>query len=110
MSLKRKEREAIQLLADGLKRHFGNELFRLLLFGSKARGDDSPDSDVDVLVVLSNRANDKERTAVSDIVYGVLEACGVFIQTVVISKAQFEHPTGQLRWLTSFAQEEGAVL
>jgi len=110
MPLEIAEKEAIDLLADGLREHFGPDLFQLFLFGSKARGDDGPHSDVDVLVVLKERAEDKERSAVSDIVYHVLETCGVFIQTVVISTIQFEHPTGQLRWLTSFVHEEGVAL
>jgi len=110
MPMKRPERAAIELLADRLRKHFGDSLFQVLLFGSKARGDDGPYSDVDVLVVLKKRDEGQERAAVSDIVYDVLETCGVFIQTVVLSRAQFEHPTGQLRWLTSFVQEEGVVL
>ena len=110
MPLKRTEKVATKLLADGLRRHFGDNLFQIFLFGSKARGDDDPSSDLDVLVVLKKRAEGQERAAVSDIVYEVLETSGVFVQTVVLSKAQFEHPTGQLRWLTSFVQEEGVVL
>ena len=110
MPLERPEKEAIELLADGLREHFGLDFFRLFLFGSKARGDDGPHSDVDVLVVLEKGAGDEERSVVSDIVYDVLEACGIFVQTVVLSAAQFEHPTGQLRWLTSFVHEEGVAL
>ncbi len=110
MPLERSEIEAIELLADGLRKYFGDDLFQLLLFGSKARGDDGPYSDVDVLVVLKKRADEQKRAVVSDIAYDVLEACGVFIQTVVLSEFQFEHPTGQLRRLTSFAQEEGVIL
>lgn len=110
MPLEKPEREAIELLADRLREYFGPDLFQLFLFGSKARGDDGPHSDVDVMVVLKEGAEDKERSIVSDIVYDVLETCGIFIQTVVLSAAQFENPTGQLRWLTSFVQEEGVAL
>ncbi len=110
MPLKRTEKAAIKLLADGLRKHFGDNLFQVLLFGSKARGDDDPSSDLDVLVVLKKRPEGQEHSAMTDIVYEVLETSGVFVQTVVLSRSQFEHPTGQLRWLTSFVQEEGVVL
>lgn len=43
------------LLADvraGLEALYGDRLAALVLFGSQARGDATPDSDVDVLVVL----------------------------------------------------------
>ena len=39
-------------LREGLEELYGPRLERLVLFGSQARGDAAPDSDVDVLVVL----------------------------------------------------------
>ena len=36
---------------------------RIVLFGSRARGTDTPDSDIDLLVVLQHVA-DKRRTAI----------------------------------------------
>jgi Predicted nucleotidyltransferases len=35
-----------------LKNHYGDRLKQLIMFGSQARGDAHPDSDIDVLVVL----------------------------------------------------------
>jgi predicted nucleotidyltransferase len=46
------ERAAVKELAAGLKALYGNNLSRLILFGSKARGDFDPESDIDILVVL----------------------------------------------------------
>lgn len=34
-----------------LRRQFGERLFTVALFGSRARGDDRPDSDIDLLIV-----------------------------------------------------------
>ena len=98
------------LLADGLRQRFGTALARTSLFGSKARGDDSPSSDIDVMVVLREPVPENAKDAVSDAVYHVLETCGVYISTVVVSDRQFERPTGQLRWLVSFVQEDGVTL
>jgi predicted nucleotidyltransferase len=39
-------------LRRGLESLYGDRLARLVLFGSQARGDAAPDSDIDVLVVL----------------------------------------------------------
>ncbi len=39
-------------LREGLEELYGPRLERMVLFGSQARGDAAPDSDVDVLVVL----------------------------------------------------------
>ena len=48
MSLEQAEKHALGLLADGLRQRFGTALWRVSLFGSKARGDDHPSSDIDV--------------------------------------------------------------
>jgi len=52
-----------QLLAD-LRRRFealyGDRLKHMILFGSRARGDMDPDSDVDVLVVLDDEVDAAE--------------------------------------------------
>lgn len=110
MPLTTKEKEALGQLIAKLKEHFGPRLGHAFLFGSKARGDDRPDSDVDVAVVLKGNPGEAERAGVSALVYEVLNTCGLYIQAVVISEEEFEHPTGQLRWLTAFVREEGVPL
>lgn len=40
-----------------LKTLYGKRLYQVMLFGSHARGDARPDSDVDVLVVLTGAVN-----------------------------------------------------
>ena len=105
MSLEQAEKHALELLADGLRQRFGTALWRVSLFGSKARGDDDPSSDIDVIVVLREPVAEEAKATVSEAVYGVMEACGVYISTVVVSDREFERPTGQLRWLVSFVQE-----
>lgn len=46
---------ALDELRDALGHLYGNDLQGLYLYGSYARGTQSPDSDVDVLVVLTDR-------------------------------------------------------
>ena len=66
--------------------------------GSKARGDDHPSSDIDVIVVLREPVAENAKATVSAAAYDVLEKSGVYISTVVVSDREFERPTGQLRW------------
>lgn len=42
----------VQHLAMEMKRIFGNKLKKVILYGSCARGDFSPDSDIDVMILL----------------------------------------------------------
>jgi predicted nucleotidyltransferase len=47
----------LQQLRAGLLALYGDRLDRVLLYGSRARGDARPDSDVDVLVVLEGKVD-----------------------------------------------------
>jgi predicted nucleotidyltransferase len=47
----------LQKFRRGLEEVYGSRLARVVLFGSQARGDALPDSDIDVLVVLYGEVN-----------------------------------------------------
>lgn len=49
------DKKAIYALVQHLQADYGHDILKLMLFGSKARGDSNPDSDIDVLVVTSQR-------------------------------------------------------
>jgi predicted nucleotidyltransferase len=50
--LPRKERQAIQVFVQRLHEHFPNDVLQVALFGSKARGDSGPWSDIDILITV----------------------------------------------------------
>ena len=89
MALNTKEKSAIKRFKAGLQQALGECLIELKLFGSKARGDDRPDSDVDVLVIVTS-----DDWHISDTVYDI--ATDIFLQTdlcispKVISKSIFD--------------------
>ena len=51
--------DMVNLLRDELEAALGSNLERVILYGSRARGDEDPDSDLDVLVVVHNLAKDE---------------------------------------------------
>lgn len=51
--LTRQEHQALQILVERLRNRFGEYVVDVQLFGSKARGDFGPHSDLDVLVILN---------------------------------------------------------
>ncbi|MBS1249029.1 MAG: hypothetical protein MAG431_00602 [Chloroflexi bacterium] len=54
INLSKHDRQAVQALLAALERQVGDQILRVVLFGSKARGDDLPDSDIDVLVLTTD--------------------------------------------------------
>ena len=73
---------------EALRERIGPD-FRFILFGSYARGDAGPDSDVDLLIILPDAANTfSVREAARDAVYGfALESQYVF-SAMVVSESQ----------------------
>jgi uncharacterized protein (UPF0332 family)/predicted nucleotidyltransferase len=59
--LKPNERRAVEAFVEALRRDVDSRLLLLVLFGSKARGDDLPDSDIDFLVVTDGDAPELEK-------------------------------------------------
>lgn len=48
------EKELLDLFAQELRRRLGDRVRRILLYGSRARGDNAPDSDYDCLVIVDD--------------------------------------------------------
>ncbi|MBI5059973.1 nucleotidyltransferase domain-containing protein [candidate division KSB1 bacterium] len=69
---------------------YGERLERLVLYGSQARGDAQPDSDIDVLVVLRGEVNGwKEILNAEDATSAVSLKFGVFVAPLFIAESEF---------------------
>jgi len=84
--LSEKERAALGEFVKRLQAELDGRLVSLVLFGSKARGDSRPDSDIDVLVVVDD--DDFEtRQLVRDIAADMWLEYGCYISTRIWSLA-----------------------
>lgn len=81
---------------------------RIYLFGSKARGDDGPDSDYDLLVVVPDSAAPEARA--SKIGYQALRGTGFAADVVVCSRAYFEARVHLQASLPGTVLREGRLL
>ena len=99
------------VLADlgcAMRVHYGARLVKLVLFGSRARGDAGQDSDFDVLVVLRGRVNPREeRRAVGDAIYQVCWEHDAVISCHFVPVDRFDHERSPL-FLN--ARREGILL
>lgn len=105
-----KKREAItddtiQRMARRIVRRFRPE--RIILFGSRARGDATPDSDVDLLVVMPVKGSRRERRL------GIglsLFSYRVPLDVVVVTPLEFEQDARIPGTIVRPAVREGKVL
>ena len=65
------------------------EVVRIYAYGSRVRGDSTPESDLDLVVELGNPTSSQKRT-VRDEVWAVSIAEGILISVIVVSEASFE--------------------
>lgn len=79
------------------------------MFGSKATGRDTPDSDIDVLVVV-NEASAAVEDRILDIAFDVNLAHDVYISPRVIGRAVFDDPVWRITPFIQALEREGIPL
>jgi len=52
--LTREERRAVEAFVTELHQQYPGRIYDVILFGSKARGDSHPDSDIDILILVDD--------------------------------------------------------
>lgn len=85
-------------------------LSEVILFGSRARGDAEPDSDMDVLVVLDEPVSKQSRKIVSDYAWELGFEAGIVVVPVVVSRDNWEHGPEQASLLAKAVREEGVLI
>jgi predicted nucleotidyltransferase len=89
MPLTKQEKSALAKFKDSVGQALGPQLLELKLFGSKARGDDRLDSDLDVLLITTT-----DDWHICDVIYDI--ATDILLQTEVcispkvVSKIRFD--------------------
>ena len=98
--------ESVQQAADRL--HAARPEATIILFGSQARGDGRPDSDVDFMVVLPEppRSTRREMVMLSD----VLRPLRVWADVLVLSARRFRESAAVPGTLAHTVAREGKVL
>jgi predicted nucleotidyltransferase len=79
---------------------YGERIERVVLFGSRARGDARPDSDYDVAVFLKDLDGfGKEARRIAEIEADILTETGVVINTMPLQAGSYRDRTGLMREL-----------
>ena len=91
------------LLVKKVKLHY------LILFGSRARGDADPDSDMDVLVVVDELTKEVE-DYISDCAWEASFEHGIVMVPIVFSTNEWEHSPERSSLLADAIRAEGIVI
>jgi predicted nucleotidyltransferase len=87
------EKTALDELKRALRERYG--VTSVVVYGSKARGDDSPDSDIDVMIVLDDYTPQIE-AVVDEMVYEINLAHDCLISVVIFGRRELEEgPLGE---------------
>ena len=85
------ERKALADFVAAVRRHYGPGLVDIYVFGSRARGDARPDSDVDLAVILEDGGWGfwEEKMFLSELAYDALLKTGLWIQAWPVSRSEW---------------------
>jgi len=77
-------------LRDRFREAFGDRLHRLILYGSYARGEATPESDIDVLVVVDGKTNSEDRERAHEVMHHFTKKHKLNVSPLVTSQERFD--------------------
>ena len=108
-SLSLEEKGALAELKQVLNEMLGDRLAKYALFGSKARGDFSADSDLDVAIIVRDLTGSQKRQILQKVAEIELEHL-LPMSTLVLSENYYEHLKNRERRLALDIEREGISL
>ena len=100
---------ALARFASLVRRHFGDRVRAVTLFGSYARGDANEDSDLDVLIVVDDLSNAEGRE-IAHLAGDVLTEFGRLISAFTQSSASWQSLRDRERRIARDIEREGVAL
>jgi predicted nucleotidyltransferase len=85
-------------------------LYKIILFGSRARGDAEPDSDMDVLVILDEPGTPEKLEAVLECAWEAGFDEGIVVAPIMMSRTNWETGPEKASLLAIAVREEGVTI
>jgi uncharacterized protein len=93
---------ALAAFASAVRHHYQRRLKGIYLFGSRARGENTPESDADVAVVLADDEWDywKEKLQLTDLAFDSTHASGIYVQAWPFAESAWneQNKSSRLTW------------
>ena len=104
------EQAGVESFVAHLRQRYGDELLRVVLFGSKARGDSDAESDLDVLVVLQGDGTWDRLREITDLTTRLLLETGVNISALVRDETCYQWWASHHAPISNSIQRDGVGL
>jgi predicted nucleotidyltransferase len=86
------------------------DLHKMILFGSRARGDADPHSDMDVVVILNGMIDDEVRDFISDCAWEAGFVHGIVLVPVVFTRDEWDNSPERSSPFVKTVETEGVTL
>ncbi|MEW5693042.1 MAG: nucleotidyltransferase domain-containing protein [Candidatus Hydrogenedentota bacterium] len=83
------EKQSIEEFSKKVKELLGDNLLEIKLYGSKVRGDDTQESDIDIMIVLKDK-NPQIREKIADIAVDINLKYGIILALNIFSKYEYD--------------------
>ncbi|MBM3713022.1 MAG: hypothetical protein FJW56_06255 [Actinobacteria bacterium] len=107
LKLKKNEKKALRVLKDELSRNF--DVIGLRVFGSKVRGQDTPESDIDVMIEIGEYNSDI-KSQIYDIIFDINLENDTFISATIFAKKEIEEGPLSESPIYKAIMREGALI
>ena len=103
------DEQAVTAFCIKLCDYFHENIEEIRLFGSKARGDDDPESDIDILIIV-DKSNPETESKIFDLAYDTSLEYDVVIIPLIQSSAEYNNPKTKASLFYHTTQKEGIVI
>jgi len=102
--------KAIHQLKRNLCQRFGDDIIQLYLFGSVARGDFGPESDIDILILFNAPLTREIEKAIMNVIFQIELDNDVVFGPMIESKSDWNTPLFQVMPIHKTIDREGLAV
>ena len=84
-------------------------VYKIILFGSRARGDASPTSDMDIIVIVDGTINGEDRDYISDCAWEAGFEHGIVLVPIVFTRGEWETGPERYSLLAQAVKSDGVT-
>ena len=106
----KKEKRIFKAVKNCLQQRFGNALCEIKVFGSRARGEHTPESDLDVMILLDVPVDWRIKREIRYLLAEISLEYDVLLSTRIFSTSEWQSPLFRITPLFNSIEREGILI